>query len=401
MIYHQNSTKSSEILPKNLKVDVCLFGAGITGLLCAKRLTDLGLRVALVEKNETLANSPSTRNEGWLHRGTYHATSIRDRSSAVQVAKRCIYGHEQIKKYAPEAIEDSDLAAYALIKNSDIISEITSRWNEAEVKYRSVDLAQIAKSSPEVNLDDVSVGFQVYDLAINTRILYSKLTTDIIRSGVPIIKGVIATFKNTQQAVINTIEGETKNIKASIFLYTAGYGTKEIFQQQFGIDINMRFWKSHLLILPRIATNAIYCLDPKEAVVVNHGNVAIAGMNEDAFLCEEPNFEIVPEKVEELYKALENLFHLPKTLPYQATACVKVDMAGSNNSDRSLNISIHEPSANHLCVLPGKMTEAPYLADKLTQLIYSRLTDNRIALRPCDKWETDEKLLSLANSISK
>jgi len=401
MIYYQNATKISEAQSSKLKVDVCILGGGITGLLCAKRFKDLGMEVAVVEKNETLANSPSTRNEGWLHRGTYHATSIHDQSNAIQVAKRCIYGHEQIKTYAPEAIEDSDRPAYALIKNSRLVGEIISRWNEAEVKYRSVDLGQIAKSSPEVNLEDVSAAFQVYDLAINTRILYSKLTTDILRSGVHIFRGATATFKNDQQVVIKTRGDETKTIKASIFLYTAGYGTREIFQQQFGIDIKMRFWKSHLLLLPRIARNAIYCLDPKEAVVVNHGNIAIAGMNEDAFLCQEPNYETIPEKVEELYQSLGNLFHLPKTLSYQATACVKVDMAESISSARSLNISIHEPLTNHLCVLPGKMTEAPYVADQITQLVYSRLTDSRIALRPCDQWKTEGKLPSLANSIAK
>lgn len=76
---------------KSISVDVAIVGAGVAGLMLTKKLSDLGFKVALIEKSSCVADGPSTRNEGWLHRGTYHAASIQDRSSAVQVARRCIY----------------------------------------------------------------------------------------------------------------------------------------------------------------------------------------------------------------------------------------------------------------------------------------------------------------------
>ena len=59
------------------------------------------------------------------------------------------------------------------------------------------------------------------------------------------------------------------------------------------------------------------------------------------------------------------------------------------SSARSLNIAISEPIPGHIVVLPGKMTEAPYLTDILTSYIHSKLDNTKIALRPCDKFLSD------------
>lgn len=58
------------------------------------------------------------------------------------------------------------------------------------------------------------------------------------------------------------------------------------------------------------------------------------------------------------------------------------DLAGA----RSLNIAINEPIPGHIVILPGKMTEAPYLTDILTSYIHNRLDNPDIALRPCDEF---------------
>jgi L-2-hydroxyglutarate oxidase LhgO len=58
------------------KFDVVVVGAGAAGLMTAQKLSQLGMSVALIEQKPTVASGPSTRNEGWLHRGTYHAASI-------------------------------------------------------------------------------------------------------------------------------------------------------------------------------------------------------------------------------------------------------------------------------------------------------------------------------------
>src|SRR4051812_46023684 len=89
---------------QKITADVAIIGGGVAGLLLATKLGDLQLSVVLAEKTDVLAGGPSTRNEGWLHPGTYHAASIQDADAAVRVARRCRYGYEQIRRYAPEAI---------------------------------------------------------------------------------------------------------------------------------------------------------------------------------------------------------------------------------------------------------------------------------------------------------
>jgi hypothetical protein len=51
---------------------------------------------------------------------------------------------------------------------------------------------------------------------------------------------------------------------------------------------------------------------------------------------------------------------------------IRVRLGGIQGYDiaaRSLAIAIQGPVPNHICVLPGKMTEAPYLADVTTRQI--------------------------------
>jgi hypothetical protein len=79
------------------------------------------------------------------------------------------------------------------------------------------------------------------------------------------------------------------------------------------------------------------------------------------------------------------------TQGYLNLACVKVDLEIQSNSARSLNIAIHEVADGHICVLPGKMTETPYLTDVLVEIVYDRWDDNLIALRPCDRFAANTR----------
>ncbi|MGB9366052.1 MAG: FAD-dependent oxidoreductase [Xanthobacteraceae bacterium] len=133
--------------------DVLIVGGGVTGLLCAHKFSAIGLSTALIEREEQLACGPSTRNEGWLHRGTYHAASIRDRTTAIQVAHRCIYGHEQIRHIAPEAIETFDSPAFALVRENDRVAEVVSRWDEAGVAYKPMIRARVAPTLDGIDID--------------------------------------------------------------------------------------------------------------------------------------------------------------------------------------------------------------------------------------------------------
>jgi glycine/D-amino acid oxidase-like deaminating enzyme len=66
------------------------------GLWTAKELIDQGLTVDVVEKSEHLASGATTRNEGWLHAGTYHAAAIISDASRKPL---CCVSYRYIRPY--------------------------------------------------------------------------------------------------------------------------------------------------------------------------------------------------------------------------------------------------------------------------------------------------------------
>ncbi|HSX08890.1 MAG TPA: FAD-dependent oxidoreductase [Candidatus Saccharimonadales bacterium] len=373
-----------------IEADIGIIGAGVTGLMLTKKLSEVGLSVVLIDKNQQLATGPSTRNEGWLHRGTYHATSIKDRSNAIQVAKRCIYGHEQIRRFAPEAVEDPESHSYAVVRNSERVTEIQSRWNEAEVLYKPISLSRFEREVPEAVIQPTDTVFQVQDVGINTRLLYQKLLCAGVRAGASVYPNTEVSFRDTKANIarLTPDAGEHLTLAADLFIHTSGNGMKEFFEKNFDITLPTRFWKSHLLVTPRLSKHNVFAVDPYEAGMMNHGQFSIVGANEDALLVNEPNYEIDENGVKQVENAIRRLYKVDGDVDGYPVACIKVDMPLQTAAARSLNISVSEPIPDHLCILPGKMTEAAFVTDTVTRIVFDRQSlnggHNAIALRPCD-----------------
>ena len=371
-----------------LEVDVVVIGAGVAGLMLTKKLADLGISLALIERNEKSAMGPSTKNEGWLHRGTYHANSIKDRQMAIQVSRRCIYGYEQVVRYAPEAVEDINIPSFAVLKNEELYDDVISRWKEADVSFVEMNKNSVEHILPEINAENVSSIFRVKDLGINTRILYSKLLTHSEKLGVHTFNNAFVDFTNFPRHQIAFSNNDTKiEIAPKLYIHTTGYGIKDLFQSQFQMDLPLRFWKSHLIVTPKLSKQSVFFLDAREAAMMNHGRVSIVGLNEDAFMCESPDFDAIEEKIQNILQAVSRLFKITRPFDFLPVACIKADLASDSRFARSLNINIFEPIDGHICALPGKMTETPYLTDILTKLVYEKLSDQRIAQRPMDDWD--------------
>lgn len=369
-----------------MKYDVALIGGGITGLMAAQKISALGLRVALIEKHQALASGPSTRNEGWLHRGTYHSSSIRDRATAIQVARRCIYGHEQLKHFAPEAIENPDVLPLALVQLQDKLPEVISRWEEANVRFRQLSTSEGRALVPNASLEKCAGIFQVDDVSINTRILYKKLAVAAKKFGCDFYIGHDITSIVDQTIFARDESGNAKQIDAIKIIYSTGVGAKELFRSFHKIDLPIRYWKSHLVITKRLAQAGIFYLDPHEAAMMHHGDVSIVGFNEDALLCDDPTYDTIKDRVENIKQGIKRIFPAWNSDHTMSVACVKVDFAVDAKSARSLSIQMNEPIAGHVVVLPGKMTEAPYLTDVLTSYVHEELDSSDISLRPCDNF---------------
>lgn len=370
------------------KHDVVIIGGGVTGLLTAFKLTEMGVNVGLVEQRSILASGPSTRNEGWLHRGTYHAASIKDKNTAVQVARRCIYGHEQLKRFCPEAIEGADVSPIALLRDKDRIDEVINRWDDAGVVYRSLSLNEAKRAAPEVDFEKAAHMFHVDDVSINTRLLYRKLFSQSLRGGCKFYLEHQVVDIDGQVIVLSDKDGGKTELEGEKIVYASGTGTRDIFSDYHSLKLPIRYWKSHLVITKRLTEPGVFYLDPHEAAMMHHGDFSVIGFNEDALMCDEPSYSVIKERASNIHDGIRRIFPQCSLSERSDVACVKVDFTSGKNDPRSLSIAIREPIPGHLIILPGKLTEAPFLTDQVASIIHNDVDTKLISERPCDAFSS-------------
>jgi glycine/D-amino acid oxidase-like deaminating enzyme len=379
-------------MAKKSQYHIGVVGAGVAGLFTSVVLSRVGFKVTLIEQSPFLAGKASISNEGWLHT-SYHAIAIPGREIAVQVAWRTLYGYNKIIELAPEVVEDPNSRTFALIKSEESLDEAESRWLEARVPYRRVALDVFKRLEPRVNISEVKGIYEVTDRSINTPLLYSKLANVAERSGVRIWPSTeICAVRDNVATISSTVAGRPRQLIADLFVYTTGFGTKALFQRLFGIDLPLRLWQSHLLDFPRPRDmhHSVFFVEPREATLMHHGTWSIAGLNADQLSVEAPSFNPVEENIRLVKQALRRLIPDVDLTKARGRACIKVDREPelTDKSDLaqrdlvtgregpfvrpSLNVSYGEPLPNTLFCLPGKMTEAPFLADLLADLIYTR-----------------------------
>ncbi len=386
---------------KKKKYQVTIIGAGITGLLLTLKLSKLGKSVLLLEANNVIAEGPSTRNEGWIHAGSYHAFGIDNEKTAIKVAKNCIYGYNQIKTQFPECIEEPFTESVVLIKEAKNIKRAEKRWSSAGVSYKKLNNESLKHLLHDVNIPKGSAGFLVKEKAINTRILYERILHEIeiisanrpesvcIRTGVRDIR--FSTDKNSAMLEMN--DDVTSVIKSDFYIYCSGAGTKDIFAKEHpSIDCPIRIFQSHLLITERMSENNVFFVEEGEITAMGHGNMTIIGStkdNDDIKLTVDLNDAHLKRK-KHLIERTHKLFK-KELKNHKVYSCYKVDV-GEKEGFQSLEPKIYEDQKlkNHIICCPGKMTEAPILVDKLIQVLYKRLNSNsKIALRPLDAYKRD------------
>lgn len=370
---------------RSQKFDIVISGAGVAGLWQAYKLSALGYSVAILEKARCLAGFASTRNEGWLHCGTYHGGAIPVREIAVRVARQTLNGYRQTLRFAPEAVEDVASQSFAFVRNLDP-DEVESRWSEVGVPFARISDGEFAHHVPEVKIGGIAAIFRVQDKSINNRVLYEKLRDESMRHGVQFfIESEIVAFDGMRATVRTPTAVET--FEAEIYLYSAGFGIKEFFLTRFDqeIDLHLRFWKSHLIDLPRVASHGVFYVDPGEATLMHHQQFTIAGFNSDSKAVSVPDFDPIPEQVELAKASLRRMLCNVDFKDARPRACVKVDQEPSTEVDMfvpkvgapyprpQLGVTMGQPLPGHFWVLPGKMTEAPFVADRVVEAVRNQI----------------------------
>lgn len=371
------------------KFDLVISGGGVTGLWLALKLSASGYSVALLEKGPHLAGQSSIKNEAWLHHGSYHGGAIPVRDIAVRVSRQTLEGCLQTLAFAPEAVEDPSSQCFALIRNLDV-QEVESRWAEVGVPFTRLSRSEFIRHVPEVRTDDIVAFYGVQDKSINTPVYYAMLRDEAMRHGTHIRTSSEITSFDGMRAKVQTPSG-VETYEAELFLHAAGFGLKEFFLTRFDqpIDLGLRFWKSHLIDLPRVARHGAFFLDPGEATLMHHGQWTIAGFNSDSTAVTEPDFKTIPERVESARQALQRMLFRVNFDNAEPRACIKVDQeprddvdmfvprAGAPYPRPQLGLTWGQPRPGHLWVLPGKMTEAPFVADRIVEEVRRQVVPTR------------------------
>ncbi len=372
---------------KAKKYDVVIIGAGITGLLLHLKLLELGFKVLLIEKGEKLARSSSTKCEGILHRGLYHSYAIDDIAEAIEVSRKCIYGYEQILSKYPQVVEEYFLETVALIKDNTNAEKAMERWNKAGVDYELITSDHAIRILPEAKLDNSFSYFKAKEKSINPRLLLHLIQNQIVN----VHKGDIINevkdlkFIDKHSITIKNINGEYEVVEADFIVYAAGKGVKQIFSDEFKMDLPIKIYKAHLLVTERMFKNNLYCLDNVDVTIFNHTDASIIGMTKYNKLCNEDDIEIDEDAVEVLLNETAKYYDIKKmNINYHPYWCHKVDFGRNDKGYHSLNTQLHEPFTNHFLAMPGKLTEAPWLTDRLANEIFNRKNNSPIAERPCD-----------------
>lgn len=251
------------------------------------------------------------------------------------------------------------------------------------VQFRLSNSA-VSKLDTRVVLGGTEVAYSVADVGIETRMVAASIARKLRARGVDLI--VDAQVRRTGDNMLEVRAGESvRRINYRFLVVAAGYGTAEA-TQDLGLEaVRVRLWRSHLATLPRVAVMSVFGIQPHQAAMMNHGKWSIVGLNEDAVVVDEPSFEADPVKARELLDAVAQRYSRADLEQAHVRACVKVDYAASAADPRSLNVRVLRVESDTAVVLPGKMTEAPVVADAAAQVVFGALGSSDITDRPHDR----------------
>ncbi|HUD11158.1 MAG TPA: FAD-dependent oxidoreductase [Candidatus Saccharimonadia bacterium] len=381
----------SNMLRNNYKVisaDAVVVGAGILGLLLAKRLLDFGQKVILIDKSLTVANGASAMNHGWVHQGSAPSLTANNKEHARSIVKKLQYGHTFYKTYAPECFDEPFDSTYAVTANPAKAARAREIWPHTGLDFDELSTEEFAQVDSTMDPEAAKFYFRVPESRINNRLLLLKLFTDVRNRGGIVFMGADYEYEGEHEIRI-TAQQETWRVRSQMFFYSTGINLNDSYHKFTGRPLGIQYCKSHLLYLPRFTNASAIGLDPGTPIVINHGNVSVVNRSYDEVpASSNTDLALDPTEVE---RSLEVLYkHYPEARrlrPHTVTSkaflkpfFTKAQGAGRHSADQS----VFEPRPGHIFALPGKMTAAPYVADQIIHKAVPALNLTAVTGRPFD-----------------
>ena len=373
------------------EVDVLVVGGGIAGLLTATLVQELGYKTVLLEAGPKLGSGASLRNEGWIHAGTYHSQAILDEVSARGVTRSTLVGH---RYFLREALEDgSSLYArsFAVTAERLRVPFIEDRWKRFSVVHEGIALGDLAALFPGLNVGAIAGAYAVDDFAVDTTRVFARFRRRFVNAGGRVFCDAHITHQSCG-TITASIGGQMHAFRPRKVVVTAGTGIGELCQRVWGITIEQRFFKSHLVIAgPVRQQHSIFSLDDRGPTIMVHSSGLdlsraryLIGLNRVSRRLEVPEVEADKSEIDEIVAKAEDL--MGSRLEFvSGYACVKTELAPRDREGGyDLQLRILQLASDLIVAVPGKMTEAPTLALAICNLIHQELQADDIAKRPMD-----------------
>lgn len=372
--------------------DAVVIGLGALGLMLTKYLTDFGQKVVAVESNSQLAYGPSIKNHGWLHNGIIHAVPGKEANDNPVERRRIVkslqFGRHFFSAYAPEALDQPFNPTYAYTSYEDRAAVARENWMRHNVPYREVDKASFIRDiEPNFNPEQGSYFFENDDARINNRLLFKKLSTDAQRKGAVIVRAANYHYVDDYTIAVSQADDEIFRVRSPLFFYATGPNLDESYEKLTGESLGMEYYKSHLLLLPRVTNESLVTLDGDSPIIINHGDVSVVNRARDDKRVENKDVDVDPEETERTFDML------CRTIPsarrfhndMKTIACIKPSIPlGASTGKHNVDSVQLEPIPGHIFGSAGKMTLAPSIAANFIHDHASMLDLNDITPRPAD-----------------
>ncbi|MBD2760891.1 FAD-binding oxidoreductase [Yimella sp. cx-573] len=370
------------------RFDFMVVGAGVAGLMVASSLARLGAEVIVVEAGASAAPGPSTRNGGFVHAGAFHAGVIDDPVRARITSARCRQGAQRLSAEFPEAVQADGLPVFMVSENEVVIERVRRRWPDWGIAHRTVTPRELMTLVPGISVHSDAFVAETNDFAFNWRIALQIMLVQSRRNGCRVLFDHRLVSSDGEHHQLES-GGTPRAIRASNTILCTGYQSAFAVRElstRWDVRPQVRLWRSHVLVAPRLAQPGVMYIDPGGLSVMPQGHYSVICQSQEDTPVETPAFAVDNEVVERIRSGASRLLPASTTelRTARAHACLKPMIAVDGENHRRVDSQIVQVAETTWIALPGKATEAPLLADDLVRALPVRSVAPDVTPRPGD-----------------
>ena len=366
---------------KNLKTQVLVIGAGITGAGVARDLALRGVQCILVEQADINAGA-SGANHGLLHSGARYVSA--DPGSA----RECREEGELLKQLAPHCIEDTG-GLFVAVEGDDekYVADFPRLCSRCEIPVQELDVRAARELEPALS-DKLIAAYAVKDASVDPFKLSMENISQAQTLGSTLLRftKVVGFERNNKKIQVTRLQslttGEEFFIEAEqVVNATGAWAGKVAALAEAKIDII--YSKGSLIVThDRITDSVVNRMRPSANadILVPGGTVSILGTTSiriDDLDQVYPTVEEVDTMVGEAVKMIPALETVRFIRAYAGVRPLVGSQSAADDRGVSRSFALIDHAAdgleNFVTISGGKLTTYRLMAEKTTDLICDRL----------------------------